>query len=138
MKRSDAGQQVLAAADSGRIDLVFSAQSAPSNLLGRSYGNQAVVFVQNTQHGGKYDLLGLKVSGYQMTAGTAIHEGLHALGVGGSRRAEALVRLSELENIGVAIDRRAMRQVLTDMSDNYNTLPWRSGGSTPNFPGLGF
>ena len=78
------------------------------------------------------------LSGYQMTAGTAIHEGLHALGVGGSRRAEALVRLSGLENIGVAIDRRAMRQVLTDMSDNYNTLPWRSGGSTPNFPGLGF
>ncbi|WPH13372.1 LysM peptidoglycan-binding domain-containing protein [Variovorax paradoxus] len=138
MNRSSAGQRVLAAADSGEIELVFSAQDAPRGQQGRSYGNRAVVFLQNTQNGHTYDLLGTKLNGYEFTAGVGIHEGLHALGVGGSRRAEALVRLAELDNVGVPIDRRAMRQVLTDMGSNYDQFRWRSGGSTSIFPGLEF
>lgn len=67
---------------------------------------------------------------------------MHSLGVAGSRRAEALVRLAELENLGVTIDRTAMRQVLTDMGSRktgaYSDLPWRTGDSTPVFPELEF
>ena len=67
------------------------------------------------------------------------HEGLHALGVGGSRRAEALVRLEELRSMGVEIDRGAMRQVLEDMKGNYDNKPWLSGGrSSESFPDLKF
>jgi len=41
------------------------------------------------------------------------------MGIAGSRRAEALVRLEELRSAGRPIDRNAMRQVLSEIS---NTL----------------
>lgn len=70
-------------------------------------------------------------------AGTAAHEGLHALGIAGSRRAEALVRLAEPEQLGVPIDIRAIQQVLFDIGATddsgergfYDNLPWRRGES---------
>jgi hypothetical protein len=141
MNSSVAGKRVLAAADAGEIDLVFST-SASSGLYGRAYGNQATVYLEQTQNGHTYALVGVHASGYQFSAAVGIHEGLHALGVGGSRRAEALARLAELDNLGVSIDRLAMRQVLTDMGSRkngpYSHLPWRSGDSSPHFPGLQF
>jgi hypothetical protein len=141
MANSSYGQRVLQAADSGEIDLTFST-SPGGDLFGRSYGKQATVYLENTQHGYSYELLGVKADGYQFSAGVGIHEGMHSLGVAGSRRAEALVRLTELDNLGVTIDRTAMRQVLTDMGSRktgaYSGLPWRSGDSTPVFPELEF
>jgi hypothetical protein len=145
MANSPIGQRVLSAADNGEIDIIFSAnRNVDAGLygvnpptLGGTTPN-AIVYLKNVQNGRQYDLLGIQTSGYQQAANTAIHEGLHALGVGGSRRAEALVRLSELENIGVTIDRSAMRQVLTDMRGNYDHLPWSSGRTTENFFGLKF
>lgn len=141
MGNSIYGQRVLQAADSGEINLTFST-SPSGSLYGGSLDNHATVYLENTQHGYTYNLLGVKADGYQFSAGVGIHEGLHSLGVAGSRRAEALVRLAELDNLGVAIDKRAMRQVLTDMGSRkngpYSGLPWSSGGSTPNFPELKF
>jgi YD repeat-containing protein len=139
MSSSAIGRTVLDAADSGKINLVFSEFGPPrAGLMGRSIGSQATVFVKETQNGMTWANLGVKASGYEFTSMVGIHEGLHALGVAGSQRAEALVRLAEFEHLGVPIDRTVMRTVLTEMKGNYNQFPWRSGGSTPNFPGLKF
>lgn len=145
MDRTPAGRQVVEAADSGRIDLVFSSEiNPPRGLFGEvpptlgGTSPTAIVYLKNVQNGRSYDLLGIKSSGYDLAATTGTHEGLHALGVGGSRRAEALVRLEELRMLGAPIDRTAMRQVLTDMQGNYDHLPWLSGRTTPNFPNLKF
>ncbi|GMV32168.1 MAG: hypothetical protein AMXMBFR59_42930 [Rhodanobacteraceae bacterium] len=48
------------------------------------------------------------------------------------------MRLAELDNIGVPIDRRAMRQVLSDMKGNYDRYPWRANETSPHFPELEF
>ena len=82
--------------------------------------------------------VGRHADGLEFTSNIGLHEGLHSLGVGGSARAEALVRLEELRSMGVPIDRTAMRQVLTDMGSNYSQLPWRIGRTSPSFPGLKF
>lgn len=145
MAQTPAGQMVLDAANSGDIDLVFSSElNPPPGLYGDMLPGMggtsptATVYLKNVQNGRSYDLLGVNASGYDLTSSTAIHEGLHALGVGGSQRAEALVRLEELRSLGVPIDRTAMRQVLTDMKGNYDSLPWLSGRTTPYFPDLIF
>ncbi len=139
MSQTAAGRRVLEAADNGEIVLRFSHDvSPPRNLFGevpitiRGEVPEAIVYLKNNQNGRLYDLLGIRASGYQTVAGTGTHEGLHALGIAGSRRAEALVRLAELEQLGVRIDARAIRQVLSDMrgAGNYGHLPWRNGGST--------
>lgn len=138
MGRTASGRRVLQAADNNEIVLRLSHDiNPPRNLYGEVPPTiagdlpEAIVYLKNNQNGRLYDLLGVRASGYQTVAGTATHEGLHALGVAGSRRAEALVRLAELEQLGVRIDARAMRQVLSDMrgAGSYGHLPWRRGGS---------
>jgi hypothetical protein len=137
--RTSADQSVLAAADNRSIFLEFTNRRPPSDtLLGISRGQSAKVFLQNTEGGGLYSLVGREVSGIEYTSNIGLHEGLHSLGVRGSQRAEALVRLEELRSIGVPIDRQAMRQVLTDMRGNYAELPWRAGRTSVSFPGLEF
>jgi hypothetical protein len=99
----------------------------------------ADVYVWNLQNGRAYSQLGVTANGYEAVAGTATHEGLHLLGIAGSNRAEALVRLAELEQLGVPIDQAAMRQVLTNMRNaGYfgSGAPWRSGGISLRFPGV--
>jgi hypothetical protein len=118
-------------------------KAPPKDLYGElfQFGQdipEARVYLWNNQNGRLYEEIGVRASGYETVAGTAIHEGLHGLGIGDSRRAEALVRLAELGLLGVPIDVRAMRQVLQDMKDfgGYRNLPWRIQGSSSNFPGL--
>jgi hypothetical protein len=151
MSQSAAGLRVLEAADKGEINLLFdrgipnTETAPPLNLYGQTTFTPpgetptGFVYLWNNQNGRTYDLLGIQASGYEAVAGTATHEGLHMLGVSGSNRAEALVRLAELQQLGVSIDSQAMRQVLSDMrkAGTYNQ-PWRVGGSTPNFPGVKF
>lgn len=111
------------------------------NTLGVALRNKAKVFLP-------------AVGSNSRAATTAIHEGVHMLGVQGSRRAEALARLAEISHRGGVIDRAAMRRVLTDIRDArieqggkvfnpYDALPWRQGApgagrTTPHFPGLEF
>jgi hypothetical protein len=123
---------VLEAARNGDIALELSEEKVDRTLLGDSgrFGDQGygIAYVRNTQS-------------YRQTAATLVHEGLHALGIGGSRRAEALVRLAELAHLGVTIDRSAMRQVLINMKrfpKDYGHLPWRIGGKSPHFPDVEF
>lgn len=136
--RTEAGRKVLNAADGRRIYVDFSDKLPPEGVYGFSKGPIAHVYTRNTEVGRNYDLLGLRVDGLQQTANIGFHEGLHSLGVRGSRRAEALVRLEELRSIGVPIDRQAMRQVLSDMQGNYDQLAWRAGRSSPSFPSFIF
>jgi RHS repeat-associated protein len=131
MRRSAIGRQILEAEAAGDISLVISDSRVARELLGESYrvGGEgiAVAYARNTQS-------------YARTSEILIHEGVHALGVGGSRRAEALARLAETMHRGGTIDRAAIRQVLQEIRDAgiYSNLRWRSGGSSPHFPGLEF
>ena len=128
MSSSEIGQRVVDAANADDINLSLSIRNdVPRNLSGISYGNNGIAYVYNTQS-------------YDETVLTLLHEGLHAMGIGGSRRAEALVRLAELEHQGIPINRKTIRQVLQEMKDAqaYDDMPWRVGGESPNFPGLKF
>lgn len=130
---------MLSAEAQGKVFLRFSDDLPPSKwLLGETRGNSALIYMRNTSRGGSWDQLGLSVGGVERTGQIGLHEGLHGLGVGGSRRAEALVRLEELRSMGVPMGRPAMRQVLTDMSSNYDQFRWRVGRTSEYFPGLEF
>jgi RHS repeat-associated protein len=125
--RSDIGKKILAAADEDIIHLETSVERVQKGLYGRSVGNMGWAYLRNTQS-------------YSETAVTLIHEGVHALGVRGSRRAEALARIAEYMHNGIPIDARSIRRILEDIKGAgvYSHLPWRAGRSTPHFPGLGF
>lgn len=155
MSRTETGRKVVGAADSGEIDLTFSIQSWERGLEGRSYGNRAVVYIPETQNGTKLTIMDRssgvptvdrQISGYDHTAAVGVHEGLHAMGIAGSKRAEALVRLAELELHGVPIDRKAIRQVLSEINGAknergegvYSGLPWQQGLTIPEFPNARF
>ncbi len=138
MGSTEEGRAVLIAAESGRINLTFEAgMNVPKRLYGEmaegiaGSPNEAMVYLRRTQNGRRFDLLGRSVDGYSHSAATGIHEGLHALGISGSARAEALVRLAELKMHGISINRTAMRQVLQDMraSDTYSSHIVRPDGS---------
>ena len=128
MSKSKIGQKIVDAVNANDIDLSLSVRNdIPRNLLGVSKGNYGTAYVYNTQS-------------YEQTVLTLIHEGLHAMGIRGSRRAEALVRLAELEHQNIVTSRKAIRQVLKEMKNTeaYNYLPWRIGGELPSFPGVEF
>jgi hypothetical protein len=115
MSRSSIGREVLARAQADDIYLALSIRNdIPQGLMGRSVGNSAIAYVRNTQS-------------YDETVLTLIHEGVHALGVGGSRRAEALARLAEVQHKGGVINRATMRQVLQDIKSvgAYDHLEWK-------------
>ena len=141
MGRTEAGRKVLAAADKKTIYLQFTNKLPPEEgVEGATLGTFSKIFIRSTENGYIWDHLDLAVDGMERTSQIAIHEGLHGLGIGGSRRAEALVRLEELRAMGVPINRAAMKQVLRDMDDPfYRKKPWLSGGRTSeHFPGLKF
>lgn len=126
MARSAIGRFVVNAAEKNEIDLVMSVMDRGRNILGASVGNSGAAYVRVTQS-------------YAETASTLIHEGLHALGLGGSRRAEALVRIGvKVLHEGQPLNRGLMRGVLEEMGANYNRLPWRLNASTAKFPSLVF
>jgi hypothetical protein len=139
MGRTEAGQKVLSAADERRLFLNFTETPPPNpNWIGETRGASSKIYLQQTEAGNYYELLERQVEGIEYTANIGLHEGLHGLGVGGSRRAEALVRLEEVRSMGVPIDRTAMRQVLTDMGNSYGHFRWRVGKTSDCFPGLSF
>ncbi len=151
MASSPIGQQVLDAAESNVIRLEFSESffrqsrrldaTEAANVLGWTTGKKAKVYLP-------------AVGSNSAAATTAIHEGIHALGVQGSRRAEALARLAETYHRGDVIDKTAMRKVLTEIREArikigekvvnpYANLPWRqgkpgTGRTSTHFPGLEF
>ena len=128
MSSSEIGQRVVDATNADKINLTLSVRNdVPRNLSGVSYGNNGTAYVYNTQS-------------YDETVLTLIHEGLHAMGIGGSRRAEALIRLAELEHQGIPINRKTIRQVLQEMrnAEAYGHMPWRVGRESSNFPGVEF
>jgi hypothetical protein len=147
MRRTAEGLAVLEAADKDVFDLLFNSNpkygdmAVPKNLQGKmekglgGAKHLAQVFLANVQNGIDFDLIGRRASGYEAAAMVATHEGLHALGVRGSRRAEALVRLAEIKFLGVEVDRKVIRQVLQDMGKNYHQFPWKVGKTLAEFAG---
>lgn len=128
LNRSDIGQLILKEARDDNINLTLSVrEDVPRGLMGVSYGIYGTAYVRNTQS-------------YKETVITLIHEGIHALGVEGSRRAEAIARLAELRHEGTAITQKTIKQVLTDIRSvgAYNHLPWRVGKKSKYFPDLSF
>lgn len=140
MGRTEAGRKLLSALDrrEAYVDFFDGPVESPY-IAGMTRGSFGKVFMRNTEKGYYWDQLDIEIGGMERTAQIGLHEGLHALGVGGSRRAEALVRLEELRAMDVPIDRKAMRQVLSDMDVSYNHYEWLSAGrSSKYFPGLKF
>ncbi|TDM05470.1 MAG: hypothetical protein C4K60_11875 [Ideonella sp. MAG2] len=139
IERTEAGRKVVQALDNRKIFMKYTNElPEEAGLVGVNRGGSAKVFLRMTEGGREYALLGAKLDALEYSANISLHEGLHGLGVRGSKRAEALVRLEELRSSGISVDQRAMRQVLKDMGTNYNHLRWRSGGSSAAFPGLEF
>ncbi len=127
IRRSAIGRTIWQAAADDLIHLELSGEKVAWSLLGRTSGTQATVYIRNTQS-------------YALTVETLIHEGVHALGVGGSRRAEALARLAEHAHRGQGTSHALLRGVLQEMrhTGSYGHLPWRAGRTSPHFPGVNF
>jgi hypothetical protein len=128
MSKSPIGKQVLDAADKDIINLSTDASKvSDKGLMGESIGKNGWAYIRNTQS-------------YAKTSETLVHEGVHALGVGGSKRAEALARLAEVQHRGEKINIGKMREVLKDIKDAevYENIPWKKGGTSEHFPGLEF
>jgi RHS repeat-associated protein len=128
MTSSDIGKKIWEEVQAGNINMTLSIREDVSRgLMGISKGTYATAYVKNTQS-------------YEETVSTLIHEGVHALGVGGSRRAEALARLAEIRHAGKTIDKSAMREVLKDIKavGVYDHLPWRLNAESIYFPGVTF
>lgn len=128
MQKSGVGQTVLRAADEGVIELELSAsKEVPRTLAGQAVGNTGVVFIRNTQS-------------YSETVGTLVHEGVHAMGVGGSRRAEIFARIAEAMHRGETINPETLRKIFKEVSaiEAYKKLPWKLGAISPHFRGWEF
>jgi RHS repeat-associated protein len=143
MNKSDIGKYILQKAEEGVITLELSTE--PNITIGQdfgiSYSNRAIAYVRNTQ---TFTMnmsrrAGIR-AGYQQTASTLIHEGVHALGIGGSRRAEALARIAELKHMGIEVNTRSMRMILEDIgvAKVYDRLPWRINLESEHFTGVKF
>ncbi|WP_390342930.1 hypothetical protein ACFJIS_21270 [Variovorax boronicumulans] len=141
MATSDIGRQVLIAAKSNQFRLEFSKsyyQQGPNGAVdtgvqGYAFPTKAKVYLPaHTSN--------------EAVARTAIHEGIHELGVVGSQRAEALARLAELQHQGIPIKFSTMRGVLGDIrsavhvdgSPVYTGMPWKLGEQSTAFPGVIF
>ncbi|BFO56005.1 hypothetical protein [Acidovorax sacchari] len=141
MATSEIGRQVLHAAQTNRFRLEFS----------KSYFQQGVNGTVDTGMKGYAFETKAKVylpahSSNAEVASTAIHEGIHELGVVGSQRAEALARLAEIQHQGGAINFSTMRGVVRDVRSAtfqdgtpvYSGMPWSLGEQSSAFPGVRF
>jgi YD repeat-containing protein len=141
MQKSSIGTQVLNAAKSDNFRLEFSKSYFQQgingiidpNLKGVAFETKAKIYVPAHQSNAE-------------VARTAIHEGIHELGVVGSRRAEALARLAEIQHQGGIIDFSVIRETLrdirlaTDVNGNkvYMDMPWKLGEESDLLPGFKF
>jgi phosphoribosylformylglycinamidine (FGAM) synthase PurS component len=139
MSTSPVGRIVLDAAESNKFRLEFSRSYFQQGILGQpdqgvrgmAFYNKAKVYL--SAHTSISDV-----------AGTAIHEGVHMLGVRGSRRAEAMARFSEIIHKGGTVDRSVMKSVLkdirtaTDVKGNkvYMDMVWKLGKESDVFSGI--
>jgi hypothetical protein len=128
MSRSAIGRAVLDAADEGEILLHVSDEiPGDPHILGESWDNYGVVYARHTQS-------------YARTTQTLIHEGVHALGVGGSVRAEVLARVAEVLHTEGRVTLSRLKQIYDTVRvlDRYRHLPRRVGRTSPLFPGIEF
>jgi hypothetical protein len=127
LAKSQIGRKILEAADADIIHLDVSSDRVDPTLFGEAIGNTGYAYIRSTQS-------------YARTAETLIHEGIHALGVAGSRRAEALARIGEAMHRGEVIDVATMRRILLEIRavPDYARLPWQTGRTSPHFPGIKF
>ena len=135
MGRSMIGRIVRDAAESNHFRLEFSRSFQRSGLLGRE--NRRIMGMAFTKKAKVY--LPTHHSIHEAAA-TAIHEGVHMLGVYGSKRAEVLARAAAHIHTHGSVTRsqlaRFYREVLA--TPEYQNLPTRIGQHSPLFPGITF
>jgi RHS repeat-associated protein len=131
MRRSIWGKAVLDASERNQIDLVFhNSTHIKPGRYGDNSGNVGNIYLYNTQNGQRYETLGnVSIDPLRTKSSTAIHEGLHAMGVVGSKKAEILVRQLEMEHLGFPRSEKTRAQAIRDMGDRYNKLPESMGKS---------
>ena len=137
LKETDTGRLVRENIDNGKIKLVLDGDAFPPKVYGRAFftepdkiGGVAKVFVRNTQT-------------RELTFRTAVHEGVHALGVTGSRKAEVLARLAEVRALGRKVRYSDVKRAVLEVDsrpDLYGKLPRRLGIPITNnaIPGTSF
>ncbi len=138
MKETDIGRLVRESIDNGRISLVLDGDAfATPGIYGKALftqpnkiGGVAKVFVRNTKT-------------RELTFRTAIHEGVHALGVNGSYKAEVLGRLAEVRALGRNVRYSDVKRAILEVRsrpDLYGDLPRRLGIPINNnaIPGTSF
>lgn len=133
MSRSQLGREVLEAATSNRIRLEFSRSFFRPGLLGRQ--DRLVLGV--AFEGGKKAKIFIPahVNNAQI-ARTAIHEGLHKLGIRGSQQAEIIARIAERMHMGQPITADVLQEIAEFVVRNprYQNLKWSVGRRHPLFP----
>jgi len=119
LKLSKWGSIVEEELSKGNITVVLSPEEH-SWIAGVTEGNLSKVYVP-----GHKDVFSLSK--------VVMHEGGHGLGVGGSQKAEVILRLMEIEHGGRTINREIIRQVIREVKTAkrpngtliYNNMPWR-------------
>ncbi len=137
MRTSQIGRAVVDAAESNKFRLEFSRSlfrqsrelAAPESrtILGAAFNKRAKVY--------------LPANGSNAQASiTAIHEGVHMLGVRGSQRAEVLARVSGLLHKGQQVSRGDLLRIYRDVRriPAYQNMKINQGLTSPLFPGVKF
>jgi hypothetical protein len=127
IKTSKMGRLVLEAAEKDKINLSFIERGASFNgspILGEATALEAIVYK------GSHATV-------ESAAGTAIHEGLHAMGISGSQSAELLVRIAQAAHQHRYLNRQQIRALKDAISVHplYRDLPRDLGRTSELFPG---
>jgi hypothetical protein len=141
MARTPAGLTVLRAIDQKAIFLTFTNADSPRGGQGGTNGNRSCVYLQITQHGDCYtaNIETRFASPAEFAAAVAIHEGIHALGLAGSKRAEWYCRLQEMKFMGFDTSNRDIQRevhALVFGHKAYAHLPDTNGSTSAYFPGV--
>ncbi|MEW8022804.1 MAG: hypothetical protein AB2803_03800 [Candidatus Thiodiazotropha sp.] len=145
MSSSSIGRTVLDAADSNQMRLQFSRSYYREGLLGpENFSFEGVTFSPSfgQKSAIKAKVFLPSVGSNARAAEVGIHEGVHALGVSGSKRAEVLARASEVmhrtgsSTLSLSELKKIYRQVNT--TPFYNKLPSKLGEQSWLFPGVTF
>jgi hypothetical protein len=140
MLRTRAGREVLRAVRENRISLTFTNEDAPNGNPGGTRGTTARVYLKVTQRGRSYTVgyVRKSASEAEYAAAIAVHEGIHALGLRGSKRAELYCRLQEMKLVGFEIDSAVQQETRQFIYREpvYANLPDTIGCKSDSFPGV--
>ncbi len=132
MNRSPIGQAIVDAANQDIIDIDWLAFHYDPTLKGYHVGGRGVTVIENNVEFSSPGVVDT-ASTLREIGNTAVHEGLHALGIGGSWEAELWVRRLTFEHdigrVPTPIEVTVMEADMRAAGPIYTSLPQRVGRS---------